>query len=166
MSENGGWDRSKLLLINLIYLYLLIFGLSLLFLASNLDQAAILQNYGNILKSCDALDYHDLISCSVKLLTDFPEGSYHLYLFNHRMELCKYFFFVKNSCSFSLEVMKECQESWKAIVIDEFQDTSAMQYGLLRILASNKQITIVGDEDQVYLSLPWYLYRTLYYEIL
>lgn len=50
--------------------------------------------------------------------------------------------------------MKECLESWKAIVIDEFQDTSAMQYGLLRILASNKQITIVGDEDQVYLSLP------------
>ncbi|KAK6117845.1 hypothetical protein DH2020_048408 [Rehmannia glutinosa] len=83
--------------------------------------AIILQNYNDILKSCNALDYHDFISCSVKLLTDFPE-------------------------------VFECQESWKAIVIDEFQDTSAMQYGLLQILASHKRITIVGDEDQVRLN--------------
>lgn len=80
--------------------------------------AAILKNYDDILKSCNALDYHDLISCSVKLLTDFPE------------------------------VFGECQESWKAILIDEFQDTSSMQYGLLKILASHKRITIVGDDDQ------------------
>ncbi|KAL8051059.1 hypothetical protein ABFX02_06G120800 [Erythranthe guttata] len=80
--------------------------------------AIILQNYNEILKSCNALDYHDFISCSVKLLTDFPE------------------------------VFVECQESWRAIVVDEFQDTSAMQYGLLQTLASHKRITIVGDEDQ------------------
>ncbi|CAJ1976560.1 unnamed protein product [Sphenostylis stenocarpa] len=60
--------------------------------------AEILENYNKILKSCNALDYHDLISCSVMLLGDFPE------------------------------VFKECQDSWKAIVIDEFQDTSVMQY--------------------------------------
>ncbi|KAK7268670.1 hypothetical protein RIF29_21376 [Crotalaria pallida] len=80
--------------------------------------AEILENYNNILKSCNALDYHDLISCSVKLLTDFPE------------------------------VFKECQDSFKAVVIDEFQDTSAMQYKLLKILASHNKITIVGDDDQ------------------
>lgn len=80
--------------------------------------AAVLQSYSDTLKSCNALDYHDLISCSVKLLTDFPE------------------------------VLEECQELWKAMVIDEFQDTSAVQYGLLHILASHKRITIVGDEDQ------------------
>ncbi|KZV24457.1 ATP-dependent DNA helicase srs2-like [Dorcoceras hygrometricum] len=80
--------------------------------------ATILQNYNDILKSCNALDYHDFIIHSVKLLTDFPE------------------------------VLEECQESSKAIVIDEFQDTSGMQYSLLRILASHKRITIVGDEDQ------------------
>ncbi|XP_040367347.1 ATP-dependent DNA helicase SRS2-like protein At4g25120 isoform X2 [Rosa chinensis] len=80
--------------------------------------AEILGNYNDILKSCNALDYHDLISCSVKLLMDFPE------------------------------VLKESQDSWKAIVIDEFQDTSAMQYSLLRILASHNHITIVGDDDQ------------------
>ncbi|KAJ8772422.1 hypothetical protein K2173_027599 [Erythroxylum novogranatense] len=81
-------------------------------------KATILGNYNNILQSCNALDYHDLISCSVRLLKDFPE------------------------------VFKECQESWKAIVIDEFQDTSAMQYTLLRLLASHYRITIVGDDDQ------------------
>ncbi|KAM7272183.1 hypothetical protein ACFE04_026846 [Oxalis oulophora] len=80
--------------------------------------AAILGNYNDILKTCNALDYHDLISYSVKLLTDFPE------------------------------VLIECQELWKAIVIDEFQDTSAMQYGLMRMLASHNHITIVGDDDQ------------------
>lgn len=61
------------------------------------------------------------------------------------------FFFLYFFLSFPLvnKVFQECQESWKAIVIDEFQDTSAMQYGLLLILASHKRITIVGDEDQV-----------------
>ncbi|KAF2311658.1 hypothetical protein GH714_025671 [Hevea brasiliensis] len=32
--------------------------------------ASILGNYNDILRSCNALDYHDLISCSVKLLTE------------------------------------------------------------------------------------------------
>ncbi|XP_012569785.1 ATP-dependent DNA helicase SRS2-like protein At4g25120 isoform X2 [Cicer arietinum] len=80
--------------------------------------AEVLENYSNILKSCNALDYHDLISCSVKLLTDFPE------------------------------VFRESQDSWKAVVVDEFQDTSAMQYKLLKILASHHKITIIGDDDQ------------------
>lgn len=48
------------------------------------------------------------------------------------------------------KVLKECQELWKAIIIDEFQDTSAMQYSLLQTLASHKCITVVGDDDQVH----------------
>ncbi|KAJ0111618.1 hypothetical protein Patl1_01396 [Pistacia atlantica] len=82
------------------------------------QEPAIVENYNQILTSCNALDYHDLISCSVKLMTEFPE------------------------------VFKECQDSCKAIIIDEFQDTSAMQYSLLKILASHNCITIVGDDDQ------------------
>ncbi|XP_076930968.1 ATP-dependent DNA helicase SRS2-like protein At4g25120 [Bidens hawaiensis] len=97
----------------------------------NATGAAILRNYEDILKSCNALDYYDLISCSVNLLTGFPE------------------------------VFKECQESWQAIVIDEFQDTSTMQYDLLRVLASHKRITIVGDEDQVVHILKSHLLFTL-----
>ncbi|XP_039116072.1 ATP-dependent DNA helicase SRS2-like protein At4g25120 isoform X1 [Dioscorea cayenensis subsp. rotundata] len=80
--------------------------------------AAILRNYSHILASCNALDYHDFISSSVKLLSDFPE------------------------------VYQECLGTWKAILVDEFQDTSSMQYCLLRILSSHGHVTIVGDEDQ------------------
>ncbi|KAK8577631.1 hypothetical protein V6N13_027899 [Hibiscus sabdariffa] len=80
--------------------------------------AEVLGNYNEILRSCNALDYHDLISCSVKLLTQYDE------------------------------VFKMCQGTWKAIIVDEFQDTSAMQYRLLRILASHNHITVVGDDDQ------------------
>jgi superfamily I DNA/RNA helicase len=49
----------------------------------------------------------------------------------------------------SNSVFEDCKDSWKAIVIDEFQDTSAMQYSLLRLLSSHNHITIVGDDDQV-----------------
>lgn len=51
---------------------------------------------------------------------------------------------------FQFEVFQEYQDSWKAIIVDEFQDTSAMQYSLLQILASHNRITIVGDDDQVW----------------
>ncbi|XP_068656555.1 ATP-dependent DNA helicase SRS2-like protein At4g25120 isoform X2 [Aristolochia californica] len=80
--------------------------------------ASILGNYNNILRSCNALDYHDFISSSVMLLTNFSK------------------------------VYEECQDQWKAIVVDEFQDTSGMQYNLLRILASHNHITVIGDDDQ------------------
>ncbi|TVU39041.1 hypothetical protein EJB05_12443, partial [Eragrostis curvula] len=84
----------------------------------DLTGASILRHYTAILRSCNALDYHDFINSSITLLTDFPE------------------------------VYNECQDMWQAIVVDEFQDTSAMQYCLLKILASHSRITIVGDEDQ------------------
>ncbi|CAD6223739.1 unnamed protein product [Miscanthus lutarioriparius] len=84
----------------------------------DLTGASVLWHYNEILRSCNALDYHDFINSSITLLTNFPE------------------------------VYKECQDMWRAIVVDEFQDTSAMQYCLLKILASHNHITIVGDEDQ------------------
>lgn len=52
-------------------------------------------------------------------------------------------------------VQRECTGKWKAIVVDEFQDTSSMQYQLLRILGSHNHITIVGDDDQVLLFINW-----------
>ncbi|KAL6862165.1 hypothetical protein ACP4OV_016814 [Aristida adscensionis] len=84
----------------------------------DLTGASVLRHYNEILRSCNALDYHDFINSSITLLMKFPE------------------------------VYKECQDMWRAIVVDEFQDTSAMQYCLLKILASHNHITIVGDEDQ------------------
>ncbi|KAL8152407.1 hypothetical protein V2J09_010167 [Rumex salicifolius] len=80
--------------------------------------ATLLNHYNDTLRACNALDYHDLINYSVKLLDDYPE------------------------------VLEECHKSWKAIIVDEFQDTSAMQYRLLRLLASHGCLTVVGDNDQ------------------
>lgn len=57
------------------------------------------------------------------------------------------------ACSNYFEVFRESQDSWKAVVIDEFQDTSAMQYKFLKILASHHKITIIGDDDQVLIFL-------------
>lgn len=117
----------------------------------NLYQAAVIKYYDEILRSCNALDYHDLISCSAKLLSNFPEGLQLLNLVNPITGL-----FWLHDINFSMlfnksfVVLKECQDLWKAIIVDEFQDTSAMQYNLLRILASHNQITIVGDDDQVH----------------
>ena len=54
------------------------------------------------------------------------------------------------SCTIcDLSVYKSCQDQWKAIVVDEFQDTSSMQYRLLQVLGSHNRVTVIGDEDQV-----------------
>lgn len=42
-----------------------------------------------------------------------------------------------------------CQERWKYILVDEFQDTDKVQYELIRLLASkNQNLFVVGDIDQ------------------
>jgi superfamily I DNA/RNA helicase len=42
--------------------------------SGNAEGAAVLRHYEETLKSCDALDYSDFISCVVKLLQTDPEG--------------------------------------------------------------------------------------------
>jgi hypothetical protein len=70
------------------------------------------------LLACNALDYHDFINFSVRLLKEHPE------------------------------VLAECQKTWTCVLVDEFQDTSTMQYNFLHLLASHNRITVVGDDDQ------------------
>ncbi len=46
-------------------------------------------------------------------------------------------------------ILKELQERFKYIVVDEFQDTNMAQYELVKLLAGDKaNITVVGDDDQ------------------
>ncbi|KAH7307516.1 hypothetical protein KP509_22G063300 [Ceratopteris richardii] len=84
----------------------------------NVSGAAVLRHYDATLASCDALDYHDFINYSVSLLSD------------------------------DNEVYKDCLSKWTCLLVDEFQDTSKMQYELLRLLGAHKRITVVGDDDQ------------------
>lgn len=47
------------------------------------------------------------------------------------------------------EVLNKYQNQFKFILIDEYQDTNAIQYGLIKLLAKTSQsICAVGDEDQ------------------
>ncbi len=47
------------------------------------------------------------------------------------------------------DVLKPYQDQFKHILVDEYQDTNALQYKLIRLLAGDKNnIFAVGDEDQ------------------
>lgn len=47
------------------------------------------------------------------------------------------------------EVLKRYQERWRFLLVDEYQDTNAVQFELVRLLAAGHgNICVVGDEDQ------------------
>lgn len=66
---------------------------------------------------------------------------------------------------FNLEgaVLNECQRTWTCVLVDEFQDTSTMQYRFLRLLASHNRVTIVGDDDQVLFLSPVRIIMTAWF---
>ncbi len=71
------------------------------------------------LKSSNALDFDDLLLKTVELFEKFPE------------------------------VLDKYRRRFKYINVDEFQDTNAMQYKLVKLLASGYgNLFVVGDEDQ------------------
>ena len=81
--------------------------------------AAIFEKYEEKLSQHRALDFDDLIVKTVSLFSRFPE------------------------------ILKQYQEKWQYIHIDEYQDTNHAQYRLAKLLAQTSQnICCVGDLDQ------------------
>jgi DNA helicase-2/ATP-dependent DNA helicase PcrA len=81
--------------------------------------ARVYVRYQEELKKNNALDFDDLIMCTVKLYEEHPS------------------------------VLKRYQNNFSHIMIDEFQDTNTSQYRLAKLLASkHKNICAVGDDDQ------------------
>lgn len=75
--------------------------------------------YQRILREEGALDFGDLITETLRLLRDRPR------------------------------VLKEVQERFAYVLVDEFQDTNWAQYDLIKLIAGAKQnLTVVGDDDQ------------------
>ena len=46
------------------------------------------------------------------------------------------------------KILKLYQDQYKYILVDEFQDTDLAQYQLVKLLAAQNNITVVGDDDQ------------------
>lgn len=81
--------------------------------------ARVYVRYQNELKKNNALDFDDLIMFAVKILEK------------------------------SRDTLKEYQNNFSHIMIDEFQDTNTSQYRLVKLLASKDQnVCAVGDDDQ------------------
>lgn len=79
----------------------------------------IYDKYQKYLKNYNALDFDDLIKLPIELFEKCPE------------------------------VLEKYKKQWKYILIDEYQDTSFMQYKFIKLLAiDHKNISIVGDDDQ------------------
>ncbi len=77
------------------------------------------REYSRRLLSADALDFDDLIYYTVLLLRDYPE------------------------------VRGEWQRRFRYVLVDEYQDTSNLQYLLAAMLAGEREnICVVGDDDQ------------------
>ena len=79
----------------------------------------VYKRYSELLLSNNAVDFNDLIGMPIKL-------------FKH-----------------SSTLLEKYQQSWKYILVDEFQDTNSPQFELISLLAGKHQnITVVGDDDQ------------------
>ncbi len=81
--------------------------------------AGLYELYQNSLQANNAVDFDDLIMCTVQLLQQEPE------------------------------VLEYYQQRFRYIMVDEYQDTNYAQYVLVNKLAEkHRNICVVGDEDQ------------------
>lgn len=81
--------------------------------------AKVYPGYEKLLHDSIALDFDDLIGRTVKLLKEHPQ------------------------------IRSKWQEQFKYVMVDEYQDTNAAQYQLIKLLTGpNKNIAVVGDDWQ------------------
>ncbi|MCM1305786.1 MAG: UvrD-helicase domain-containing protein [Bacteroides sp.] len=81
--------------------------------------ALVYRRYEEELKRCNCLDFDDLLLKTVQLFEEYPE------------------------------VLEKYQNRFRYIHVDEFQDTNALQYKLVKMLAKGSgNLFVVGDEDQ------------------
>lgn len=81
--------------------------------------AAVYPRYQKALKAYNAVDFDDLIMLTVRLLQEHPA------------------------------VLKKYRNRFRYLLVDEYQDTNAAQYLLLKLLAGeHRNLCVVGDDDQ------------------
>jgi DNA helicase-2/ATP-dependent DNA helicase PcrA len=83
------------------------------------ELALVYRTYQKLLREHGMIDFEDQVTLTVELFRTRPS------------------------------VLKEYQEKYKYILVDEFQDTNHIQFELLKLLsARHNNITVVGDDDQ------------------
>ena len=81
--------------------------------------ALLFHDYNRLLRACNSVDFDDLISLPVQLLKEHPD------------------------------IHQRWQGKTRHMLIDEYQDTNAAQYELIRLLVDKfGALTAVGDDDQ------------------
>jgi len=81
--------------------------------------AAVFQRYQELMREKGLMDFGDLITQSLELFRRHPD------------------------------VLAEYQQRYRFVLVDEFQDTNAAQFELVRLLAGkDANVTVVGDDDQ------------------
>ena len=85
----------------------------------HLEMARVCEAYEELLKKEGKIDFEDQVMLVVGLFRERPS------------------------------VLREFQEKYKYILVDEFQDTNFIQFELLKLLAArHRNLTVVGDDDQ------------------
>jgi superfamily I DNA/RNA helicase len=79
----------------------------------------VCRHYECALRACNAVDFDDLILLTLKLFREHPE------------------------------VLEACRKRFRFVMVDEYQDTNAAQFELVRALTvEHRNLCVVGDDDQ------------------
>ena len=79
----------------------------------------VARRYQSALHACNAVDFDDLILLTLRLFEEHPD------------------------------VLEQCRDKYKYVMVDEYQDTNAAQFQLIHLLTSvHRNLCVVGDDDQ------------------
>ena len=79
----------------------------------------IIKRYDSALKACNAVDFDDLLLLVLRLFREHPA------------------------------VLAACRAKYRYVMVDEYQDTNAAQFDLVKMLcAEHRNLCVVGDDDQ------------------
>jgi len=81
--------------------------------------AEVFERYHSALKAANSIDFDDLMLLTLKLWSGHPD------------------------------LLAECRDAFRYVMVDEYQDTNKVQYELIRKLVSeHRNLCVVGDDDQ------------------
>jgi ATP-dependent DNA helicase UvrD/PcrA len=87
--------------------------------ASELEKARAYARYRDLMAANDRLDFGDQVGLALRILRERPH------------------------------VLRQLQDRYRFVLVDEFQDTNHAQFEMVRLLAGDRRnLTVVGDDDQ------------------